>query len=265
MKKHFFISGLIIMALCFSGCGNARLDLKVASQPNVNPDNSGRPSPVRVKTYELRNDLAFKQADFQTLLDNPVQSLGADLIATDELVFIPGEARKMSYEPTPETRFIGVVAGFRQMDRARWRVIKAIDPEEDYEIALEFNDTAILVIPDNMAEDWEPEEAVKAFQQQMAQPHQLPGTVQEIKSTTYPGTMVPVQQGGQIQSGGVYTPQSDSATGTSTFRQSVEQGVQEGVQQGVQQSIQQGVNKVMGTSGTGSVSDTTPVRIMRAF
>lgn len=86
MKKHFFIFSLIIMVLYFSGCGTERLDLKVASQPNVNPDSSGHPLPVRIKTHELRNDLVFTQTDFQSLSDKPVQSLEADLIVTHSIV-----------------------------------------------------------------------------------------------------------------------------------------------------------------------------------
>jgi type VI secretion system protein VasD len=153
-----------------AGCSRPRVELAVASQPNVNPDHSGRPSPVIVKILELRNDLAFKQAEFHTLFDVPLQVLGADLIAVDELVFIPGEARRVAYQPNPNTRFVGVVAGFRQMDRALWRIIKPVDPEEDNWLSFELNDATILLVPDQDAEDWDPEEAVHQYQQQLATP-----------------------------------------------------------------------------------------------
>jgi type VI secretion system protein VasD len=234
MKHYLLIPGLIIVALCFSGCGGTRLDLNVASQPNINPDNSGRPSPVLVKTYELRNDLAFNQADFQSLFGNPVQALGADLVATDELVFIPGEARKVSYKPTEETRFLGIVAGFRQMERAHWRIIKPVDPEKRSLIALEFNDTTILVVPDKEAEDWEPEEAVKSFQQQMWPPRQQAGSMQGQQGYGYPNTMQPAQQGG----GSV--PRTSAATET-VFAQ-----------------------PLGASSGTNNAS-TPPVRVMRPY
>jgi type VI secretion system protein VasD len=166
MKQYFLILGLLITLFCFTGCGKPRLDLNVASQPNVNPDHSGRPSPVVVKVYELRNGLAFNQADFQSLFERPMHALGANLIAADELVFVPGEARKTAYRPNLDTHFLGIVAGFRQMERAQWRVIKRIDPKDDTVIALEFNDTSILMIPDDKAKKWDPEKAVKQFQQQ---------------------------------------------------------------------------------------------------
>jgi type VI secretion system protein VasD len=239
MKKYPLIFGLVIGILCCSGCGSARLDLNVASQPNVNPDNSGRPSPVLVKTYELRNDLAFKQADFQSLFGNPVQALGADLIASDELVFIPGEARKVSYKPAPETRFLGIVAGFRQMERAHWRIIKPVDPEKRSLIALEFNDTTILVVPDNEAEDWEPEEAVKSFQQQL-RPRQQASPVPGQQGITPSNTMQPMQQSSAQTPGGASAPQTPSTTET-VFAQPIGTG-----------------------AGTNSAL-TPPVRVMRSY
>ena len=115
---------LALPLACLAGCSSPpRIDLALASQPNINPDHSGRPSPVIVKTFELRTDLNFKQADFQSLFDRPVQVLGADLVAADEMVLIPGEARKVAYSPHPETKYLGVIGGFRQLERSQWRMI----------------------------------------------------------------------------------------------------------------------------------------------
>jgi type VI secretion system protein VasD len=179
MKYPSLALCLPIALACLAGCSSPRIDLAVASQPNVNPDISNRPSPVIVKTFELRSELNFKQNDFQSLFERPVQTLGADLVAADEMVLVPGEARKVAYHPNAETRFLGVVAGFRYLERAQWRVIKPIDAEEENYIALEFNDVSILTIADEEAKNWEPEEAVKNFQQHYPQQDvQQPSPVQ---------------------------------------------------------------------------------------
>ncbi len=170
MKMRFLNMLLLLVLVVLAGCAKPSLDLRLASQPNVNPDHSGRPSPVLVKVYELRTDVAFKQADFASLFERPVPTLGADLIAADELVMIPGEARKVSYKPTPDTRFVGIVAGFRQLERAQWRTLRSIEAEGKTVLAIELNDASILVIPDNKASSWEPEKAVQSFQQSMARP-----------------------------------------------------------------------------------------------
>lgn len=167
IRSVLFVLFLVICGAFGSGCSKPAIGLVVASQLNVNPDHSGRPSPVIVKMYELRNDLAFKQADFNSLFDMPIQVLGADLVAADEIVFIPGEARRILYHPNENTRFVGIVAGFRQLDRALWRIIKPVDPEKTTWLAIELNDASILVMPEDSAESWDAEKAVRHFQQRV--------------------------------------------------------------------------------------------------
>lgn len=180
------ISALLCICLALvslagaTGCSKPSINLAVASQPNVNPDFSGRPSPVVVKMYELRQEASFMAADFQPLFETPVQVLGADLIAADELVFTPGEARKVTYEPNGNTRFIGIVAGFRQMERGVWRVVKPVDAESGNWVAMELTDTSILLVPDKDAKKWEPTEAVRTYQQSL--PQNLPQDMPQNRS-----------------------------------------------------------------------------------
>ena len=168
--RIFLLFCLVFFTLFIFGCGAPRIDLNIASQANVNPDHSGRPSPVIVKMYELKSDLAFNQSDFSALFSNPMQTLGADLLAADEITLVPGEVLKIAYQPTLETKFVGIVAGFRQMERAHWRIIKPVVPEEGGAVDLEFNDASVILIPDDQAGDWTPEEAVKEFQERTAAP-----------------------------------------------------------------------------------------------
>ncbi len=182
--SRLLLLGLLLLTLCLSACSKPYVNLSIASQPNVNPDHSGRPSPVIVKMYELRSDLAFKQLDFQTLFEKPVQALGSDLIAADEIVLVPGEARKVSYMPSPDTKYVGLLGGFRQMERAHWREIKAVDPESGNLICIELNDASILMISDDKKGSWNPEEAVRRFQQQL-QPQNTPAAAH--RPVQYPG------------------------------------------------------------------------------
>lgn len=161
MKSRVFF--VLLALLLLNGCSSPRIGLEVASLPNVNPDSSSRPSPVIVKIYEMRNDMAFRQGDFQTLFMEPMKVLGADLVATDELTFVPGEARTIAYSPMPETRYVGILAGFRQMERARWRTTLPVEPEEDNLIRIELNDTSLLVIEPDA--DWSSEERVRSYQE----------------------------------------------------------------------------------------------------
>ena len=152
-----------VMLGFLGGCAKPAIDLALASQTNVNPDHTGRPSPVIVKVFEMRSDLAFNQSDFRSLFESPVKTLGADLLAMDEMVFVPGEARRIEYAPVFGTMYLGVIAGFRQMDRAVWRVVAPIDFEDANSVGVELRDASLLLIPPDEAPDWDPLQAVRDF------------------------------------------------------------------------------------------------------
>ena len=258
MRRICSVLFVFLVFVCMSlgaGCSKPRVEMAVASQPNVNPDHSNRPSPIIVKIYELRNDLTFKQAEFNTLFDTPLQVLGADLIAADELVFIPGEARRVAYQPNTNTRFVGIVAGFRQMDRALWRVLKPVDPEKGNLIAIELNDATILVIPDKEAEDWDPEEAVRQFQQRLVKPQQ-PTTTGVAHAQ--PGSMYPAQPSREIPSTTSQGAQPASAPVSTSAGTQAEQVGKESI------TIinQSGIETLPGRQGLGSAPEpATPASI----
>lgn len=161
--RHVVVLSVLALLALVGGCATPRIDLAVASQTNVNPDLTGRPSPVIVKIYEMRSDLAFNQSDFLPLFETPVQVLGADLLAADELVLVPGEARRIAYAPVPGVRFLGVLAGFRQMERAKWKVVSVVDCEGENAVGVEVRDVSLLLVPPEEAQDWDPVQAITDF------------------------------------------------------------------------------------------------------
>lgn len=203
--RPVLVSFLTILLVLLCACSSPRITMEVASQPNVNPDNSGRPSPVILKMYEMRGDMAFRQSDFQTLFEEPMKVLGAELVAADELTLVPGEARTVGYAPMPETRFVGIIAGFRQLERADWRRVIPVNAEKPNLIRLELNDTSLILIDEGA--DWSPENSVRSYQERLKQPEpaapekpqQTPATPAAEKapeaveqgSQTSPGYMLP--------------------------------------------------------------------------
>jgi type VI secretion system protein VasD len=95
----------------------------VSADGAVNPDIVGRPSPVAVKIYQLRTAGGFQSADFFGLYSNATAVLGPDLIASRDVVVRPGESTRFDEEIDPRTRFVGIVAGFRDVQNARWRAV----------------------------------------------------------------------------------------------------------------------------------------------
>lgn len=94
----------------------------------VNPDARGRPSPVVVKLFELKSVGAFEAADFFSLFDKDREALGADVLRKEELTLRPGERVALDRTLDPDARYLGVVAGYRALDRSRWRASAPISP-----------------------------------------------------------------------------------------------------------------------------------------
>ncbi|WP_157269384.1 type VI secretion system lipoprotein TssJ [Azohydromonas aeria] len=95
---------------------------------NLNPSISRRPSPLLLRVYELKSDTAFNNADFVSLYQRDQAELGADLVAREELVLAPDSTRPLQRTLAPETRFIGLLGAFRDLEHATWRSVLPVMP-----------------------------------------------------------------------------------------------------------------------------------------
>ncbi|MFN6999183.1 type VI secretion system lipoprotein TssJ [Elioraea tepidiphila] len=102
------------------------VDLTVQVGPNVNPGVDGRPLPVAVKLYLLTAAGKFQAADVFALIEREAATLGAELIASEQIVFEPGQTRQITREADGRTRFLGAAVLFRDIDRAQWKSIQPV-------------------------------------------------------------------------------------------------------------------------------------------
>ena len=97
--------------------------MTLTASADTNPDASGRASPVVVRVFQLRGDSAFSGADYFPLYDDDKMVLGPELITRDEFVLTPGERRSLDVTLAADTRFVGVIAAFRDIRNAQWRAL----------------------------------------------------------------------------------------------------------------------------------------------
>ena len=90
---------------------------------SVNPDSLGRPSPLQVKIFQLGAKDKFEAADYFALADASEATLGGDMLGVQAVMLTPGELRPYEGEFDPGTRYIGVIAGYREIHQAQWRSI----------------------------------------------------------------------------------------------------------------------------------------------
>lgn len=119
------VAVLMLLDACASGPPPPPppLSVKVHLQAStdINPDGSGRASPLVVRVYELRQDVAFRDADFFALYDHEKQTLAADLVSSQEYQLRPGESRDFDFKADPQMHFLMVAAAYRDLRNAQWR------------------------------------------------------------------------------------------------------------------------------------------------
>jgi type VI secretion system protein VasD len=117
------ISALIVsLAVAVSGCSSVTaVEGNFETSEFVNPDPGNRPSPIIVRFYELSSVGKFESADFFALYEQDEEVLGTDLQAREEIQLSPGETRSFERELKAETRYVAVIAAYRDIENADWR------------------------------------------------------------------------------------------------------------------------------------------------
>ena len=140
--KYCLVLGVLVCLAtgCASGPKPAKVNLNLVASNSVNPDLEGHPSPVVVQIYRIRAADAFNNARFFELYDDAEQVLGQDLVGVTEIEMSPNSKRTLPVEGmTVDTRYIGVLAAYRDIDKARWRAILPTPAGDklDVEVALD--------------------------------------------------------------------------------------------------------------------------------
>jgi type VI secretion system protein VasD len=162
MEKPFPVIVLAFMSL-LAGCSSdppqpapapsppppTRVQIKVEALPDLNPDGSGRPSPLLLRIYQLRTVAAFNGADFFELYQNEKTALAADLVQKEEFTLRPGDQRELAFEPKPDTQIVAAFAVFRNLDSAQWRASAPLAPrlKNPIEIRLTGNQLTLTAAP----------------------------------------------------------------------------------------------------------------------
>ena len=128
------VAGLLLGVALLAGCASTppkpvvtRVLLTLMAGADVNPDVHGRASPVTVRIYALKTTNAFESADFFSLFDKDQVTLGTELVQREEVLLRPEESRTVEMTLAPDAKAIAMMAAFRDLDRARWREVRALD------------------------------------------------------------------------------------------------------------------------------------------
>jgi len=146
LSRAVMVIGLSVMLLA---CGKSSTLVSVAVQASgsINPDARNRPSPVVIRVYELKTPATFESADFFSLFDKDQATLGADMLAREEFTLRPGDSQTINRELKPDTRFIAVFAGFREVEKSTWRAVMPLNVGKKNTIQISLDTRAVSLSP----------------------------------------------------------------------------------------------------------------------
>ena len=144
---HFIIPA--VLALLLGACATtppvSKLQGSVQTSATINPDATGRPSPVVLRIYELRAPSAFQNADFFSLYEKDAATLGQEMVLRDEMELQPGETRELNRDLQADTRYVGVMAAFRDIDQAHWRAITPVTKGEKTRVTIKVDKLSVSI------------------------------------------------------------------------------------------------------------------------
>lgn len=134
MKKIRFLLVIASILVTISACSTTAKvwkpydDITISAKAYVNPDGSDRSSPIQVKIYELSARSTFDNLDFDRAFYEAKTLLSDQLVSEAEYTIQPSETIKHKVDLKKSAHFIAILAGFIDVDNARWKHIYEVKP-----------------------------------------------------------------------------------------------------------------------------------------
>jgi type VI secretion system protein VasD len=136
---------LILFGLNISSCASkpvklapTKIKLDISAAGDLNPDIKGQPSSLYFIVYELRSDGVFNNATFFGIYDDENAKFKKDLINKEEKHIDPGQTLIFEKKLPAESKFIGILAAYRDINNAEWRAVTQITQNKTNELKVDF-------------------------------------------------------------------------------------------------------------------------------
>ena len=154
MKSLLCLIFAALILSFLSGCTSipkppiAQLSLNVQKNvnPRVNEKKESESRPIVIRVYELKSLATFNESDFFSVRDHYREVLSNELLNSEEFYLVPNQKLRLTRPLNLDTRYIGVVAAFREIETAQWRASTAVPVDERFpEIYILLVDNKVLI------------------------------------------------------------------------------------------------------------------------
>ncbi len=97
-----------------------KMPLRIHASDQLNSDGANRPLSLVVKVYKLKAHEAFLRAPYAEFVNG---YKGEDVVATRELVLLPGQRYEVEESLPKDATHLGIVALYKSPEASRWRFV----------------------------------------------------------------------------------------------------------------------------------------------
>jgi type VI secretion system protein VasD len=136
-KQRGFPDSICLVFLCLSGlwgCAGTTptckvpkaMEVEIETSDRVNVDAEGRSLPTLVRLYQLKDLSLFQMAEFMDIWQSAKETLGATLIAVQELTTYPGQVVVQRFDRDEKADYLVGVGVFRNPIGSTWRTVSEL-------------------------------------------------------------------------------------------------------------------------------------------
>jgi type VI secretion system protein VasD len=122
-----------IMSIFFTACATnpTHLELVINSSNDLNPDVNNVSSPLMLTFYELESAENFIKYDYWTMMEESGKNLSRDLVSQAKHVIVPQQKQTYKIQFDKDTKFLGVVGQFRDIqNKSNWKYVIDLEKEK---------------------------------------------------------------------------------------------------------------------------------------
>lgn len=100
-----------------------QMNVVFTSRSALNAGDSSKALPVVLRVYQLKDTKAFETATYAQLIHGDHERLKVDLLWSVETTLAPDTTLRLTAPMNAATRYVGVVAFFRDMKHGEWQLV----------------------------------------------------------------------------------------------------------------------------------------------
>lgn len=106
------------------------ITVEMSTAKDINPNDQGVGNPLRIMIYALKSPDEFTNSDFFTITEENTPSLQQQMEKVYDGIVVPNKKKKIDLMPNNDITAIGVIAAYRDIEKAEWKAVISPLPEK---------------------------------------------------------------------------------------------------------------------------------------